>query len=126
MDQNKVDRAVVSRLAREIKGEVLTDDLTRRLFSTDASPYQLLPLGIVRPKDTEDCLKTVRFAAGEGISLIARGAGTSLAGQCVGPGLVIDFSRHMNEIVRVNATAREARVQPGVVLAELNARLKGH
>ena len=126
MHQNKIDRAQVSRLAREIKGEVLTDDLTRRLFSTDASPYQFLPLGVVRPKDTKDCLRAVRIAADEGISLIARGAGTSLAGQCVGPGLVIDFSRHMNEIVRVNAAAREARVQPGVVLAELNARLKGH
>ncbi|MGH8660032.1 MAG: FAD-binding and (Fe-S)-binding domain-containing protein [Gammaproteobacteria bacterium] len=113
-------------MAREIKGEVLTDDLTRRLFSTDASPYEFLPLGVVRPQDTEDCRKTMRFAASEGISLIARGAGTSLAGQCVGPGLVIDFSRHMNEIIAVSATAREARVQPGVVLAELNTQLQGH
>ncbi|MGH8580793.1 MAG: FAD-binding and (Fe-S)-binding domain-containing protein [Gammaproteobacteria bacterium] len=125
MHQNRLDRARVSRLAGEIKGDVLTDDLTRRLFSTDASPYQFLPLGVVRPKDTGDCLRTLRFAASEGISLIARGAGTSLAGQCVGPGLVIDFSRHMNEIIAVSATAREARVQPGVVLAELNTQLQG-
>lgn len=124
MHQNKLDRAQISRLAREIKGEVLTDDLSRRLFSTDASPYQFLPLGVVRPKDTEDCLRTVRFAAGKGISLIARGAGTSLAGQCVGPGLVIDFSRHMNKILAIRAEAREASIQPGVVLAELNRQLQ--
>ncbi len=111
-------------LAEELSGEVFTDDVSRKLYATDASPYQKLPLGVIRPRSPIDCVKLVHFAAERGIPLIPRGAGTSLAGQCVGEGLVVDFSRHLNQILVIEPAAGYGIVQPGVVPADLNARLK--
>jgi FAD/FMN-containing dehydrogenase/Fe-S oxidoreductase len=103
-----------------IKGEVLTDNLTRSLYATDASVYMELPLAVVIPRDATDVSMIVRFAAKYGLPLIPRGAGTSLAGQVVGNGLVVDVSQNMNRIIEINAMEGWAELQPGVVLDDLN------
>ncbi|MGH8576553.1 MAG: FAD-binding and (Fe-S)-binding domain-containing protein [Gammaproteobacteria bacterium] len=117
------DSAAWSDLASRIEGEVLADPLTRMLYATDASPYEKLPLGVVRPRHREDCIAIVLHAARHRIPLIPRAAGTSLAGQCVGEGLVVDVSRHMTRIVDIDVAAGRARVQPGVILEDLNDAL---
>ncbi|MGH8478228.1 MAG: FAD-binding and (Fe-S)-binding domain-containing protein, partial [Gammaproteobacteria bacterium] len=117
------DSALWSELAARIEGEVLADPLTRMLYATDASPYEKLPLGVVRPRHREDCIAIVLHAARHRIPLIPRAAGTSLAGQCVGEGLVVDVSRHMTGIVDIDMAADRARVQPGVILEDLNDAL---
>jgi FAD/FMN-containing dehydrogenase/Fe-S oxidoreductase len=117
------DSALWSDLASRIEGEVLTDPLTRMLYATDASPYEKLPLGVVRPRHREDCMAIVLHAARHHIPLIPRAAGTSLAGQCVGEGLIVDVSRHMTGIVEIDVAAGRARVEPGVILDDLNDAL---
>ena len=119
-------RTQLDDLSRRIDGDVLTDSTHRLLYSTDASVYQQLPLGIVRPRHGADCETIVRFAAEHQIPLIPRAAGTSLAGQCVGAGLVVDISRYMTEVIEVNAAQRWVRVQPGVILDDLNDLLAPH
>ncbi|QBQ56619.1 FAD-binding oxidoreductase [Nitrosococcus wardiae] len=111
-------------LSKAIQGEVLTDRLSRMLYATDASPYQQLPLGVVRPRSVEDCVVLIDFANRHRISLIPRAAGTSLAGQCVGEGLVVDVSRHLTKVLEIDVQGRRARVQPGVVLDGLNEQLR--
>ncbi len=103
------------------KGEILFDDIARLLYSTDASIFQVKPAGVVLPRDEEDVCRLVRYAQEQGIALIARGAGTGLAGESLGAGLVVDLSRHLRQIVAVGADS--VRVQPGVTYAALNARL---
>ena len=117
------DSTAWSDLASRIDGEVLGDPLTRMLYATDASPYEKLPLGVVRPRHREDCIAIVLHAARHRIPLIPRAAGTSLAGQCVGKGLVVDVSRHMRGIVEIDVATCRARVQPGVILEDLNDAL---
>ncbi len=107
-----------------IKGDVFTDESKRLMYSTDASAYREKPEGVTWPAGEEDILEIIRYARRHGMNLIPRGAGTSLAGQVVGKGLVVDVSRHMNEILEINAEERWVRVQPGIVLDELNLRLK--
>ena len=104
-----------------IEGEVRLDALTRTLYATDASIYEIAPAGVVLPRSVEDVSHTLRTASEGGVSVLPRGGGTSLAGQTVGEGLQIDFSRYMHRILEVDAGRRWARVQPGVVLDELNA-----
>ena len=113
----------LEKLDGEIAGELFTDLTSRRLYATDASPLEQIPLGVVRPRQVSDCVKIMQHAAREGIPLILRGAGTSLAGQCVGPGLVVDMSRYLDQIVDIDVRRQLARVQPGVVLADLNDAL---
>lgn len=113
-------------LARVIDGEVRFDAATRALYSTDASVYQIEPLGVVIPRTAEDVVRTVEVAGRHGVSITPRGGGTSQAGQAVGAGLVIDTSKYLNRILDINPEARTARVQPGLVLDELNAALKPH
>jgi len=96
----------------------------RSMYATDASVYRELPLAVAYPKDESDIKKLIEFALREKISLIPRAAGTSLAGQCVGNGIVVDVSRHMNRIVEVNEKEKWVRVQPGVIRDELNNFLK--
>lgn len=127
MSMSRVDRgAPWSRLAAELDGELLEDDITRRLYACDASIYEQLPRAVARPRGRADCEALVEFAARQGVSLIARGAGTSLAGQCVGPGLVVDTARHMDRILEIDVEARTATVEPGVVPTVLNAALAPH
>jgi FAD/FMN-containing dehydrogenase len=113
-------------LAPVLDGEVRFDAASRALYSTDASVYQITPLGVVVPRSIEDVVKTVEAAARHGVSLTPRGGGTSQAGQAIGAGLVLDTSKYLNRILAIDPEARTARVQPGVVLDELNAALKPH
>lgn len=108
----------------KIKGEVFTDLEHKVIYSTDASAYRETPVGVAYPKDESDIIELVRYAVDNGINLIARTAGTSLAGQVVGNGLIVDMSRYMTGILEINQEERWARVQPGIVLDELNIALK--
>ena len=107
-------------LRDELDGEVQFDDYTRHLFSRDASMYSIMPLGVVFPWHADDVAATVRVANRLGVTVTPRGGGTSLAGQTIGPGIVMDLSRHMRRILDIDPEARTARVQVGVVQDELN------
>jgi FAD/FMN-containing dehydrogenase/Fe-S oxidoreductase len=113
-------------LEQQIAGEVRFDRLSRALYSTDASVYQIAPLGVVVVRSREDVVRTVDVARRHGCSITARGGGTSQAGQAIGAGLQLDTSKYFNRVVEVNATERWARVEPGVLLDELNASLRPH
>jgi FAD/FMN-containing dehydrogenase/Fe-S oxidoreductase len=113
-------------LTAAMGGEVAFDDYTRHLYSRDASMYAIEPAGVVFPRDADDATALMSVAARFGVPVLARGAGTSLAGQAVSAGIVADFSRHMNKIVEVDAEARTARVQPGVVQDQLNRAALRH
>src|ERR1700731_5041499 len=113
-------------LAGELEGALHFDATMRTLYATDASVYREMPQAVVLPKTEGDIGKLVRFAHERGTSLIPRTAGTSLAGQVVGAGIVVDVSRHFTRILEIDATARRVRVQPGVVRNELNLALAPH
>ncbi|HEY3157820.1 MAG TPA: FAD-linked oxidase C-terminal domain-containing protein [Vicinamibacterales bacterium] len=113
-------------LEQQISGEVRFDAVSRALYSTDASVYQIHPLGVVIVKSREDILRTVNLARAHGVSITARGGGTSQAGQAIGSGLQLDTSKYYNRIVELNVAERWAVVEPGIVLDELNAQLKQH
>src|SRR4051812_32455895 len=115
-----------SELERQIDGEVRFDGVSRALYSTDASVYQIEPIGIVVPRTREDVVAAVRIAGRHGVCMTARGGGTSQAGQAIGPGILIDTSKYLNRVLEVNVAERWARIEPGVVLDELNAQLKPH
>jgi FAD/FMN-containing dehydrogenase/Fe-S oxidoreductase len=104
-----------------VKGELLFDDLSRTLYSTDASIFEVRPLGVVVPRDEEDVQVVTRYAGEHQVPIIARGAGTGVAGEALGPGLVLDLSRHFRAIVAVGADT--VTVQPGVTYRTLAARL---
>ena len=103
--------------------EMRFDSLTRALYSTDASVYQIHPTGAVIPKTREDIQKTLEICRRHKCSVTMRGGGTSQGGQTIGSGLQIDISKHYNRLLEVNAEERWARVEPGIVLDELNAQL---
>lgn len=111
-------------LQRAVSGEVRFDRLSRALYSTDASVYQIVPLGVVIPKNDNDVLATVRACARFRVPVTARGGGTSQAGQAIGAGVQLDCSKYFNRILEVNAGERWVRVQPGCVLDDLNAEVK--
>jgi FAD/FMN-containing dehydrogenase/Fe-S oxidoreductase len=104
-----------------VKGDLLFDDLSRTLYSTDASIFQVEPLGVVAPRDEDDVRALVRYAGENRLPLIARGAGSGVAGESLGTGLVVDLSRHFRAILEIGAD--RVRVQPGVVYRDLNVRL---
>ena len=114
------------KLAGEITGDLYTDITQRILYATDASAYREIPLAVTRPAGRDDIKKIIAFARNEGTSVIPRGAGTSLAGQVVGPGIVMDISKHLNRILEFNPEEHWVRVEPGVVLAELNRYVAPH
>jgi FAD/FMN-containing dehydrogenase/Fe-S oxidoreductase len=111
-------------LAGSISGEVRFDRLSRAIYSTDASVYQIVPVGVVFPKNAADIVATVKTCALFRVPLTARGGGTSQAGQCIGPGVILDCSRHFNRVLEINAADLWARVEPGCVLDELNRELQ--
>lgn len=113
-------------LAGQLSGELRWDRLTRALYATDGSIYKQWPHAVAFPKDEEDLRRLVRFANEHKTPLILRTAGTSLAGQCVGEGIVVDTSRYLTRILEFNAAERWVWVQPGVIRDELNAFLKPH
>ncbi|MEM7548154.1 MAG: FAD-linked oxidase C-terminal domain-containing protein [Bacteroidota bacterium] len=113
-------------LAKKIKGELYTDETIRKLYATDASAYREMPLAVAIPKNENDLKLLVDFASKNKLSLIPRTAGTSLAGQVVGAGIVVDVSKHFTKILEVDEKESWVRVQPGVVRDELNLFLKDH
>lgn len=113
-------------LERELEGEVRFDEISRALYSTDASVYQIQPLGVVLVKSREDLVRVVKACRRHRCPLTMRGGGTSQAGQAIGAGIIVDTSKHLNRLLEVNASERWARVEPGIVLDELNAALREH
>ena len=120
------DTALATRLKKELQGEVLFDAATRGRYSTDASIYQIEPIGVVIPQTEEDAVTAMQIALDAGVAVLPRGGGTSQCGQTVGEALIIDVSKYLRHVVDFNAEARTAVVQPGVVLDQLNAFLKPH
>src|SRR5438046_1439437 len=113
-------------LATELEGEFYVDDTMRTLYATDASAYREMPLAVSVPKSIADIKKLIAFASAEKTSLIPRTAGTSLAGQVVGNGIIADVSKYFTQIIELNKEENWVRVQPGVVRDELNMFLKPH
>ena len=112
------------RLEREIDGEVLFDAASRGRYSTDASIYQVTPVGVVVPRSVDAAIAAMQIALEEGVAILPRGAGTSQCGQTVGEALVIDDSKYLNRVLELDLENRRAVVQPGVVLDTLNAQLR--
>ena len=122
-----VDAAALQReLESQIEGEVRFDAVSRALYSTDASVYQIHPLGVVVAKSREDLIRVVRIASRFRCPITLRGGGTAQAGQAIGAGLQVDTSKYYNQILELNVEERWVRVQPGIVLDELNAALRPH
>jgi len=122
-DPEKIRKELNTELAPIIKGRVRTDKLSRVLYSSDASIYQIEPLAVVLPDGTGDIQQVVRYASERGISVIARGGGSGLAGESLGTGIVLDLSRYMDRILNVDADKNEVSVEGGVVYEQLNRQL---
>ena len=120
------DSELAQRLLHNTEGEVLFDNFSRGLYSTDASIYQIKPVGVVVPKSKQDVEAALGIARDAGVSVTMRGAGTSQCGQTVGEGLIVDFSKHLNQLVSMDSENQRAVVQPGIVLDQLNALLKSY
>ena len=123
MDENKLP-AVFEELRVSFSGDLHLDDLWKKMYATDASAYREIPLGVACPRSTEDIRTLISFANKYAVPLIPRTAGTSLAGQVVGNGLIVDVSRYMTSILEINAEEHWVIVQPGVILDELNKTLE--
>ena len=127
--ETDLDAAVADllpRLRRAIRGEVLVDRTTRAMYSSDASNYRVVPAAVVAPRDTDELAATVALAAEARVPVTMRGTGTSIAGNAIGPGVVIDTSRHLARILAIAAFAATATVEPGVVLDDLNRAAAVH
>jgi FAD/FMN-containing dehydrogenase/Fe-S oxidoreductase len=118
--------SLAARLRRELDAEVMFDAASRGRYSTDASIYQLQPIGIVVPRTEEAARGAIAIAAAEGIPILPRGAGSSQCGQAVGEALVIDHTKYLNSVLSIDVQAAAAIVQPGIVLDALNAHLRPH
>lgn len=117
-------RQTVEDLTDALEGEIRTDDVIRSLYATDASLYEVKPLAVAFPRSSDDVATLAAFASSHQFSLIPRGSGTGLAGGCLGAGVVVDFSRYMNQLLQIDGEF--VRVQPGMTRAALNAALKPH
>lgn len=118
--------AVAEKLRRVIRGEVRFDALSQALYATDASNYRIVPLGVILPRVRDDVEAAVRIAAEHGLPILPRGGGTSLAGNTVGPALVLDFTRFMHRVLDLDPESRLVRVEPGVIVGRMNRRLAEH
>src|SRR5215472_7057158 len=114
------------RLKAEISGEIAFDRFTRGRYATDASHYQMMPLGVVMPRTVAEAERAIALARQEGVTVLARGGGTSQSGQTVNQSLVIDCSKYLNRVLDLDVTARHCVVEPGIVLDDLNRQLKPH
>ncbi len=121
-----MDSVPFTDLATRLDGELHTDSLMRGIYATDASAYQETPQAVAIPKSEADLIELIRFASQHKIGIIPRTAGTSLAGQVVGNGIIVDVSKHFTEILEINAAENSVRVQPGVIRNELNRALLPH
>ena len=113
-------------LKQSLDGDVFTDQVQKVIYATDASSYREIPQAVTRPKSKEDIRKIIAFARETETSVIPRAGGTSLAGQVVGSGIVVDISKYLNKIGEINTEERWIEVEPGVILAELNQHLAKH
>ncbi len=116
--------ALQAALAAQVEGEVRFDRISQALYSTDASVYQILPLGVIIPKTRDDVIRAVSLCRKFGVSITARGGGTSQAGQAIGAGVQLDFSKYVRKVLALDPDAKTVRVEPGIVLDELNAFLR--
>jgi FAD/FMN-containing dehydrogenase/Fe-S oxidoreductase len=114
------------RLTSEVRGDIRFDRFTRGRYATDASHYQIMPLGVVAPRTMDDAARAIAIAREEGVSVLPRGGGTSQCGQTVNASLVIDCSKYLNRILEIDAENRRCVVEPGIVLDDLNRALKPH
>lgn len=119
-------QALASDLRRIVRGQVRFDRHDRLLYATDASIYQVEPLGLVVPADIDDAIALIRFCARRGIPMLPRGGGTSLAGQCTAQAVIIDFSAHCHALRDLDVDARRCRVEPGITIDQLNHLLRPH
>lgn len=126
MPDDSLHQDLEAAIKTKISGEVRFDLFSRVLYSTDASNYQIEPVGVVIPRTFEDVARTIEIAGRYGVPLLPRGGGTSLAGQAVGHALVIDFSKYLNQVLELNPETRTVRVQPGIYLEQLNRHIKAH
>jgi FAD/FMN-containing dehydrogenase/Fe-S oxidoreductase len=124
--RDKGSKTLQRRLAREITGEVLFDPFSRGRYATDASFYQIMPAGVVVPRTIDEALRALTIIRDDGRIVTPRGGGTSQCGQTVNDGIVVDFSRHLNRIVSLDVENRTCVVEPGIVLDDLNLKLKKH
>src|SRR5215212_840277 len=118
--------AFVARLQQAVSGGVRFDVFTRGRYATDASFYQIMPLGVVVPRTTEEALAALAIARDEGVPVTPRGGGTSQCGQTVNSGLIVDTSKHLNRVLSLDVENRSCVVEPGIVLDDLNRQLKPH
>src|SRR3954468_10084246 len=123
---NEVAGKLAQRLAAETTGEVLFSPADRGRYATDASIYQVMPVGVFLPKSAEDARLALDICRDLKVPVVPRGGGTSQCGQTVGAGLVIDFSKHVRNVLEIDPVARTVTVEPGIVLDHLNAQLKKH
>src|SRR5271169_7127421 len=114
------------RLKAEISGEVRFDRFTRGRYATDASHYQMMPLGVVTPRSVAEAERAIAIARAEKVTVLARGGGTSQSGQTVNHSLVIDCSKYLNHILDLDVAGRRCVVEPGIVLDDLNRQLRRH
>src|SRR2546430_6275131 len=114
------------RLKAHLLGEVQFDAFTRGRYATDASHYQIMPIGVVAPRSIKEAEYALAIAREEGVSVLPRGAGTSQSGQTVNASLVIDCSKYLDRMVELDIARKRCAVEPGIVLDELNRRLKPH
>ncbi len=117
---------LAARLARATTGDVFFDAFNRGRYATDASFYQILPLGIVVPRTMDEALRVLAIARDEGLVVTPRGGGTSQCGQTINEGIVVDLSKHLNRLVSLNVEGRTCVVEPGIVLDDLNRQLRKH
>ena len=110
---------LAAELRRNIHGEVRFDAGSRALYATDGSNYRQVPIGVVIPRTVEDVIETIAAARRYGAPVLARGGGTSLAGQCCNVAVVIDCSKYLNQLIELDPDKRQARVQPGIILDDL-------
>src|SRR5215213_2820526 len=119
-------QTLATRLGQAVTGGVHFDAFTRGRYATDASFYQIMPMGVAIPRTTEEALTALAIAREEGVPVTPRGGGTSQCGQTVNRGLVVDTSKHLNRILSLEVENKTCVVEPGIVLDDLNRRLKAH
>ena len=123
---NGNDSSLATRLRRELRGEVYFDDFSRGRYSTDASIYQIQPIGVTVPKTEQDVQTALQIAVDAGVPVLPRGAGTSQTGQAIGEALIMDTTKYLNQVLEFDKENRTVCVQPGMVLDHLNRFLKPH
>lgn len=117
-------KVLEAELSARVSGEVRFDRTSRMLYSTDASNYQIEPVGVVIPKSVDDVHATIELASSHGVPILPRGGGSSLAGQTVGAALVIDFSKYLSRVLEIDPEAKRVTVEPGINLDLLNKQLR--